>query len=192
MINFRIEHLEETSSTNSLVLERARHGEPEGLVIVAGHQTSGRGKPGRKWESPRGKNLLFSVLLRPPMKPAGAPLLTQVACRTVAKVLEAKYDIPSTFKRPNDVMVNGKKICGILTEAISSGNRLEAVVIGIGLDVNAETEEIPPEAVSMKVLRGITYVLPDVLNGILAELNRNLKDLYKKRKSWGNACLPLT
>ena len=138
MIRFQVEKLTEVTSTNTLLLERARQGASEGLVILSDHQTAGRGKPGRQWLSPRGKNLLCSILLRPPLSPAQAPMLTQVACRAVAKVLKEKYDIVSEFKRPNDVMVGSQKICGILTEALSSSAKLEAVVVGIGLKVNAE------------------------------------------------------
>jgi len=180
VIQFRIEHLRETASTNSLVLARARQGEPEGLVITVDYQTAGRGKPGRSWESPAGKNLLFSVLLRPVIKPAEAPLLTQVACRSVANVLKEKYDIHSVFKKPNDVITEGKKICGILTEAISMGSQIEAVVIGIGLDVNASIDELPPGAVSMSALTQKTYALEEVLDSILDELKNQLRVFLKE------------
>ena len=143
MLKFTIEKIEEVASTNTLTLDRARQGGSEGLVIVAAHQTAGRGKPGRQWLSPAAKNLLCSILLRPPLSPAQAPMLTQIACRAVAKVLKEKYAIASEFKRPNDVLVGSRKICGTLTEAISSPSKLEAVVIGIGLNVNAEGSELP-------------------------------------------------
>lgn len=183
MIQFTIEHLDEVSSTNTLLRERANQGAPEGLVIAASHQTAGRGKPGRTWESPKGKNLLFSVLLRPPLKPAEAPMLTQVACRTIAKILTEKYDIQSSFKRPNDVLVNGKKICGILTEAVTKASRLEAVVLGIGLNVNAGPEELPPEATSMAIATGRSYELDEILDSILLRLNSDLEVLYRKNNA---------
>lgn len=179
MIRFRIEHLEETTSTNSLLLDRARQGEPEGLVLVANSQTAGRGKPGRQWLSPPGKNLLCSILLRPPLSPAQAPMLTQVACRAVAKVLKEKYDIASEFKRPNDVMVGSHKICGTLVEAFSSQSRLEAVVIGIGLNVNAEASELPPKGISMKMLKNTDYSIDDILGHLLCELGDKCSGLYK-------------
>ena len=138
MIQFKIRHISEVASTNTVALEEARQGTPESLVIITDHQTAGRGKPGCQWVSPKDKNLLCSILLRPPFKPSQAPMLTQIACRAVAKVLKEKYDIASEFKRPNDVMVESRKICGILVEALSSASKLEAVIIGIGLNVNAE------------------------------------------------------
>ncbi|HOW87649.1 MAG TPA: biotin--[acetyl-CoA-carboxylase] ligase [Candidatus Omnitrophota bacterium] len=179
MIAFQIENLGKVTSTNTLLLDRARQGAPEGLVLTARCQTLGRGKPGRTWVSPEDKNLLCSILLRPPLSPAQAPMLTQVACRAVAKVLKEKYDIASEFKRPNDVMAGGHKICGILVEALSSPSELEAVVIGIGLNVNAKASEIPPEGISMMALKERLYKIPEVLDGILEELGQKINELYE-------------
>ena len=179
MIRFQIEKLGEVSSTNTLLLERAKQGAPEGLVLTARSQTAGRGKPGRQWISPVGKNLLFSILLRPPLSPAQAPMLTQIACRAVAKVLKEKYDITSEFKRPNDVMVGSKKICGTLVEAITSQSKLEAVVIGIGLNVNAAVSDLPPDGVSMGATKGLDYSIDEVLSYLLDELSIKVHELYK-------------
>ncbi|MFA5159607.1 MAG: biotin--[acetyl-CoA-carboxylase] ligase [Candidatus Omnitrophota bacterium] len=179
MLQFTIRHISEVSSTNTVALEAAKQGVREGLVITADHQTAGRGKPGRQWLSPSGKNLLCSILLRPPLSPAQAPMLTQVACRAVAKVLKEKYDIVSEFKRPNDVMVGPRKICGILVEAFSTLSKLEAAVIGIGLNVNTETMELSHEGVSMRVLKDKEYPLGEVLGHILEELDCKCSELYK-------------
>ncbi len=179
MIHFQIRRIPEVSSTNTVALEAAKQGAHEGLVITSDHQTAGRGKPGRMWESPKGKNLLCSILLRPPLSPARAPMLTQIACRVVAKVLKEKYDIASEFKRPNDVMVGLKKICGTLTEALSTSSKLEAVVIGIGLNVNAESSELPPEGISMRVLTKTEYSIEGVLGNILDELGKKCIELYR-------------
>lgn len=179
MIPFKIKHIPEVSSTNTVALEEVRRGTSEGLVITADYQSSGRGKPGRPWVSPWGKNLLCSILLRPPLKPAQAPLLTQVACRAVAKVLKEKYDIASAFKRPNDVTVGSKKICGTLVEAVTTTSKLEAVVIGIGLNINSQADEIPPEGTSMKLIGNREYPLSDVLGFILDELGQKLDELYR-------------
>ena len=179
MIQFQIEKLGEVTSTNTLLLERARQGSPEGLVLLAQCQTAGRGKPGREWVSPAGKNLLCSILLRPPLSTAQAPMLTQIACRAVAKVLKEKYDIASQFKRPNDVMVGAKKLCGTLVEAMSSPSKLQAVVIGIGLNINAEASELPSEGISMKALKGLEYPVDEVLAHILDELSVKTHELYE-------------
>lgn len=179
MIHFQIRHIPEVTSTNTFVLEEARQGAEEGLVVHTDFQTNGRGKPGSKWVSPRGKNLLFSALLRPPLRPDQAPFLTQIACRAVAKTLKEKYAIESVFKRPNDLMIGPKKICGTLVEAISSQNKLEAAVVGIGLNVNANTPELPEGAVSMTMVTGQTYSREDILEDILEELNDRIEELYK-------------
>ena len=179
MLQFRIEKLGEVSSTNTLALDRARQGDPEGLVLVAEHQTSGRGKPGRIWESPKGKNLLCSILLRPPLSPAQAPMLTQIACRAIAKVLKEKYDMASEFKSPNDVMVGSRKICGTLVEAISTSSKLDAVVVGFGLNINAEASELPSSGVSMKTLKGIEYSTDEVMAHILDEIRPKVHELYE-------------
>jgi BirA family biotin operon repressor/biotin-[acetyl-CoA-carboxylase] ligase len=179
VIHFQIEKLNEVASTNTVLLERARQGAPEGLVIVAAHQTAGRGKPGRQWLSPAAKNLLCSILLRPTLSPAHGPMLTQIACRAVAKVLKEKYAIASEFKRPNDVMAGTRKICGTLVEAISSHSKLEAAVIGIGLNINATDSELPPEGVSMKTLKGQDFSVDEVLTHILDEFLKKIHELYK-------------
>jgi len=106
-------------------------------------------------------------------------MLTQIACRAVARVLHEKYTIASEFKRPNDVMSGTKKLCGTLVEALSSPSKLEAVVIGIGLNVNADLTELPPEGISMKALTGRTYSLDEILKHILDTLRSKLGEFYR-------------
>lgn len=180
VFNFQIQKFEELESTNTLAQKMAADGAPEGLVIVTDFQTGGRGKPGREWVSPRGKNLLFSLLIRPKIAVSKAPLITQIACRSVQKVLE-KNGIASTLKKPNDVMIDGKKICGVLTESSATQTELQSVVIGIGLNVNAEAEELIPEAVSMKMASGKTFDLTALLDQLLETLKKDLDDLYAAR-----------
>jgi BirA family biotin operon repressor/biotin-[acetyl-CoA-carboxylase] ligase len=97
----------------------------------------------------------------------------------VAKTLKEKYNIDSEFKRPNDLMVGTRKICGTLIEALSTTSKVEAAVIGIGLNVNAGAEEIPKEGISMKMLSGKTYSLEDMLEYILEELSTKVEEFYK-------------
>ncbi len=176
---FKIKHIKETVSTNTLAIQEAKKGAAEGLVIWADHQTGGRGQFERKWISPPGKNLLFSILLRPPITPAKAPIITQLVCQSVLKILRDLYEIESSIKRPNDVLVNGKKICGILTEASTGTNKeLEHVIVGIGLNVNALQEELIPEATSVTILKGKTYSRERLLKSLLNQLKKDLKPLY--------------
>lgn len=178
-MKFKIRRYDRVSSTNSVLLKEAAEGAPEGLVIVTDYQTRGRGKPGRKWVSPPRKNLLFSLLLRPPITPSRAPLITQIACRSVARVLKKDYHIASTLKRPNDVMVKGKKICGVLVEASSHSNgQLESVVIGVGLNVNSRKKELVENATSMKEITQKNYGKAKLLESLLGALAEDLEPLY--------------
>lgn len=179
MIQFKIRHIHEVTSTNTVALDEAKQGAEEGLVISTDYQTEGRGKPGNSWVSPKAKNLLFSILLRPPLSPSQAPLLTQLSCRAVAKILKEKYDIESEFKKPNDVVIGSQKICGTLVEAVSSSNKLEAVVIGIGLNVNATQKDLPPEGISMTMITGRIYNKVKLLANILDEMALKLQELYR-------------
>lgn len=178
-MKLRIRYFKTLASTNTLALQYAANGAPEGLVLVADYQSRGRGKPGRRWVSPAGKNLLFSLLIRPSIPPSRAPILTQIACRAVAKTLRRNYDIASAFKRPNDVMVRGKKICGVLVEASSRANgRLESAVIGIGLNVNARAEQLVSNAISMRDVTGKNYHRNKILRKLLDQLQKDLRALY--------------
>ncbi len=130
-----IHWLDEVGSTNTSVRDRARQGAPEGLVVVADHQTAGRGRLDRRWESPPGANLLASVLLRPACGGgdvhlcAGAVALAGAdACRQVAGV-------EPVLKWPNDLLLDGAKLAGVLSEAEFAGPSLTAVVVGIGINV---------------------------------------------------------
>jgi BirA family biotin operon repressor/biotin-[acetyl-CoA-carboxylase] ligase len=130
-----IHRLEEVDSTNTYVRDRARHGDPAGLVAVADHQTAGRGRLDRRWESPPGANLLASVLLRPDIDGrdvhlcAGAVALAGAdACREVAGV-------EPVLKWPNDLLLEGAKLAGVLAEAEFAGSSVTAVIVGIGINV---------------------------------------------------------
>lgn len=147
--------------------------------MVADYQTEGRGKPGRSWVSPRGKDLLVSVLLKPPIPSHRAPMLTQVFCRSVAATLKKKYGVLATFKRPNDVLVNHKKICGILAEVSSSGFKtLDHVVVGIGLNVNSKESELVPGATSLLEIMKKSVDREALLKALLRQIREDLKEIY--------------
>lgn len=177
-MNFHVLYFDELDSTNNLALAYAREGRPEGTVIVADYQSRGRGKPGRSWISARGKDLLFSLLLRPKIPISEAPLLRYLACRTVAYVLKESYQIEAQIKRPNDLLVNGKKICGVLVESSTRNEELEAVVIGIGLNVNSEPPEIPSQATSLKLCLGRDLNRRRLLRNILDRLALELQGAW--------------
>lgn len=141
-MRYAIRHFKTVSSTNDLAMNLGAQGEPEGIVVTADYQTHGRGRFRRKWVSPRGKNLLFSILLRPEVKATKAPLLTHLAAHSVKEVLEEKVSKREiTLKRPNDVLIDGKKVAGILVEGRTERGIVHYAAVGIGLNVNAPMKD---------------------------------------------------
>jgi BirA family biotin operon repressor/biotin-[acetyl-CoA-carboxylase] ligase len=133
--------LPEVDSTNLRLAEMAGRGAPEGTALVADCQTRGRGRLGRTWQSPPGRNLYVSFLLRPDLPPERAPQITLVAGVAVAELLSRYCPRVTTLKWPNDVQIGGKKVCGILTEMRTRGGRVDSVVVGIGVNLNMEKAE---------------------------------------------------
>ena len=134
----------ELGSTNEWAKELAAYGAAEGTVAVAETQTCGRGRLGREWGSPKG-GLWFSVVLRPEFKPAEAVRLVFVADLAVAEVLRELYGLKAETKWPNDVLVNGRKVCGILTEMNTTGKKVNYVIVGVGVNANFDVKKTFPE-----------------------------------------------
>lgn len=128
-------------STNHYASKLAHQGKPEGTVVIADCQTGGRGRFNRVWQSPPGRNLYTSIILRPSVEPSIAPQLTLTAGVAVVDVLSQYCEKPVTLKWPNDVQVGGKKICGILTEMRTSGASVDYVIVGIGINLNMRKNE---------------------------------------------------
>jgi len=154
----------ETGSTNDLVAERARAGDAEGLVIGTDHQTAGRGRRGREWRETPGEGLLFSVLLRPPVAPVAAGLLPLVVAVGVADGLAAAGAREVAIAWPNDVLLSGRKVGGILCELALHGDRVAHAVAGIGLNVHGA----PPPAPGGRWVPGaVAEAVPEVVRGEL-------------------------
>ena len=153
-MRFRILHYDILDSTNNLAIAFAREGAEEGTVVCAEYQTHGRGRFNRRWVSPRGKNLLFSIILRPKLTSSEAPILTQWAAQSVAEVLKRHFKLQAKLKRPNDVLVGSKKIAGILTESSAYHHRLEYVVVGFGINVNVKGGKLFKTATSVYLETG--------------------------------------
>lgn len=161
----------EVDSTNEWAKELARLGAEEGTVVVAETQTSGRGRLGREWFSPRG-GLWFSIILRPQLRVAEALRLVFVAGLAVAKTLHETYGLYVETKWPNDVLVNGKKICGILMETNTIGAVISFVVVGIGINANIVVKKDFPtqmrkSATSLENELGHKAVLEELLRKVL-------------------------
>jgi BirA family transcriptional regulator, biotin operon repressor / biotin---[acetyl-CoA-carboxylase] ligase len=143
---------------------------PEGALVVADHQTAGRGRHGRSWEAPPGTALLFSILLKPPGE-RDVPQLSLVAGVAVADALEGTLGLSVQIKWPNDVMLRRRKVAGCLAEA-----RDEAVVLGIGLNVNQTSEQLPPNAGSLRSLTGREWDREAILRRLLEDLENRYSE----------------
>lgn len=137
--------LEETTSTNDSVLERASESKPEGLVVFAERQTAGRGQRNNSWESVPSKGLWFSILLRPKIDIGDSPILLRWATRAIAETISKQFVLPASVKLPNDVIVAGKKIAGVLVEMRAQSNALHIAIVGIGINVNHRPEDFSEE-----------------------------------------------
>ena len=135
-IGQKIIHYFRTESTNDVGLDLVSRGATHGTVIVAEEQTAGRGRLGRAWYSEKSSGIYASILLRPPLSPAAAPVLTLMAGLAAHEAVAEIAGLDVDIRWPNDLLVGGKKVCGILTEMSAEIDRLHAVVIGIGINVN--------------------------------------------------------
>jgi len=134
----RIFHFFRTDSTNRVALELGHAGEPEGAVVLAEEQTAGRGRGGRAWHSERATGIYVTLLLRPKLAPVQAPLLTMMAGLSAHSAVQALTGLEVDLKWPNDLLVRGRKLGGILTEMHAEPGQIRFVIVGIGLNVNQE------------------------------------------------------
>ena len=134
---------EETTSTNDVIERLARDNVQEGVVVFAESQTKGRGRLGRRWISPSRKGLWFSLLLRPKLRPQETTQLTVAAATALRRAIEAQTGLKAEIKWPNDILINGKKVAGILTELSAELDRVKHIILGIGVDVNLGARSSP-------------------------------------------------
>lgn len=156
---------ETTGSTNTDAKRLMEEGAPEGVLVVAGEQTQGRGRRGRSWQSPSDTNIYKTLGLRPDIQPDLAPMMTLVEAMAVAEAVEQVCGLKTQIKWPNDVLINGKKICGILTEMSTETGYIQYVVIGTGINVNVREfpEELRKTATSLCIEKGETVLRAPVV-----------------------------
>jgi len=160
--------VDSTTSTNVDVLEAAAAGAVEGLVVVAEEQVAGRGRLARVWESPPRAGLLVSVLLRPVLPAPALPLLPLLAGLALADAVEAVADVRVRLKWPNDLLVDGRKLGGILVERAAGG----AVVVGFGINVSTRRDELPVDTATSLALEGAGTDREPLLKECLRSLQR--------------------
>jgi BirA family biotin operon repressor/biotin-[acetyl-CoA-carboxylase] ligase len=174
-IGREIHVFEQTTSTNDVIEKLARDGAEEGAVVFAEAQTSGRGRLGRKWMSPARKGLWFSVLLRPDLRPQAATQLTVASAAALRRAIEGQTGLSPEIKWPNDILISGRKVAGILTELSGELDRIKYLLVGIGVDVNLNPGDFPSDlksqATSLKIELGKPVVRAELAAAILRELD---------------------
>lgn len=147
---------EEVDSTNNVVRTLAEQGAPEGTLAVAANQTAGKGRRGRSWVAPAGSSIMMSILLRPDFSPERASMLTLVMAMAVARGIREMTGLEAGIKWPNDIVADGRKLCGILTEMSTEIEYIRYVVIGIGINVSMKEfpEELSQKATSLELCLG--------------------------------------
>jgi BirA family biotin operon repressor/biotin-[acetyl-CoA-carboxylase] ligase len=182
-----IQVFEQTTSTNDVIEKLARDGVKEGVVVFAESQTKGRGRLGRKWISPAHKGLWFSILLRPDLRPQETTQLTVASAIALRRAIVSETNLQTEIKWPNDILIGGKKVAGILTELNAELDKVRYVILGIGVDVNLDAGEFPAElkkiATSLKIEIGEIISRAELATAILRELDLDYARICAKKFS---------
>lgn len=195
-----------TTSTNDVAKELARQGTEEGTVVVTEEQTKGRGRLGRAWQCPPRAGLCFSVVMYPRVNPMEVSQFTMLAAVAVVRAFRRSLGIDARVKWPNDVYIDGLKVCGILAEMTAEADRVKFLVLGIGVNVNQTREELVPlgnGATSLRIEAGRPVSRTEVLRDILEELDSlytlwqaagfaPLKGLWKDVTLWSGCPVVVT
>lgn len=184
-IGIKIHHLTEVTSTNDVAKKLGGEGEPEGTVVIAEVQTKGRGRLGRKWISPRG-GMWFSVILRPKLHVKDTTKLTLMSAVVVAQTIKENLGLSAEIKWPNDVLVRGRKVCGILTETTTSDNgNVNFAVVGIGINANVDltvfSDSLRATAMSLKAELGRDIDIESFFCALLEKFE-HYYDMFKEGK----------
>lgn len=184
-----IRYFQEVDSTNVCAARRAREGAPEGEVVIAETQSQGKGRLGRHWFSPPYMNLYMSVILRPTLPPADAPQLTLASAVALAETVEPFLRLPPEIKWPNDILVAGKKLAGVLTESSCEGGRVLFAIVGIGVNLNLPREAMPEaireRATSLMIATGRCVDR----SAFVGQLIHNLDRCYGELRDSGFSCV---
>ncbi len=171
----RIVYFDETDSTNNQAKVFGEKGDVHGTLFVADKQTAGKGRRGRGWDSPPGESIYMTLLLRPEISPERAPMLTLVMGLSVAEAIREAAGIEAKIKWPNDIVVDKKKVCGILTEMTTEMMYVNYVVIGVGINVNQQgfPDEIAKMATSLYKKTGKVYRRSELIAAVLERFEKN-------------------
>jgi BirA family biotin operon repressor/biotin-[acetyl-CoA-carboxylase] ligase len=193
LIGKKIQFETETVSTNLSAFRMAEEGAEEGTTLIADFQSGGKGRLGRSWASPQGVNLYCSVILRPDIKPVAAPQLTFLSAVAVARAIECLTDLKPRIKWPNDVLIGGKKVAGLLNEMSAETDKVNFVILGIGVNINMRTDQFPDDlrhpATSIFMETGKTVSRSAFARALLEELDALYREFIEEgyapvRKAW--------
>jgi BirA family transcriptional regulator, biotin operon repressor / biotin---[acetyl-CoA-carboxylase] ligase len=183
----KVQYLPETSSTNALAMDAGSRGAPEGTIFIADQQTQGRGRGGHSWRSEPHSSLLFSFIVRPEILAADALWLSLMAGLALNGALRDSSGLRPDLRWPNDLLLNGKKFCGILTELSTDGAAVRHAVIGIGLNVNQSSfpDDLSSIATSLRIESGRQCSRTELLAALLKSLNTEYNSLIADLVSAG-------
>lgn len=189
VIGARREYLDRVDSTNRYLRDLAARGAPHGLAVIAREQTAGRGRFGRSFQSARDRGLYLSVLLRPDLPAAQAPLLTPWTAVAVCRAVEAITPLHPQIKWMNDILLDGRKLCGILAEAdITPTGKLNWVILGIGINISQQPEDFPPELSATAASLAMHLPTPPdcqvLIDALLTQLDRMWRAFPQQQEAW--------
>lgn len=197
LVGRRLDCLKQTTSTNADAFRIAEEGAPEGTVVIADAQNGGKGRRGRVWSSPAGVNLYCSVVLRPSIMPHEAPQLTFLSAVAVARAIERTTDLVPEIKWPNDVLIGGKKVAGLLNEMSAETDGINFIVLGIGVNLNMTADQFPDDlrypATSLLLESGSRVCRTHFAAVMLSELDKLYADFASSgfgpvREEWQMRC----
>lgn len=170
-----LHHLEATDSTNKDAMRYMEEGEPHGTLVTADTQSAGRGRRGRVWDSPEGRAIYMTIGMKPEFEPDKAPMLTLVMALSVAEAIGEQTGLEAQIKWPNDIVINCKKVCGILTEMNLESDYIRSVVTGVGINVNQQKmpEEIAETATSLFLEKGGMISRAAIIESVLRHFEHN-------------------
>jgi len=172
-IGKKIHYFDYLASTMDLAMQLGMRGSAAGTLVLAESQTKGRGRLGRSWSSPKYKGLYLSLLLRPGILPAASPILTLLSAVSICEAIKKVTALEPQIKWPNDVLIHNKKVAGILTEMNAEADKVNFVVIGIGLNVNNDKKSLVAQATSLKEQAGAALDRLILLQELLRRIENN-------------------
>lgn len=187
-----IVYYDETDSTNKQARMLAREGAAHGTLVIADRQSAGRGRRGRSWISPAGEGVFMSLIVRPDAPPSEVAKLSLTLALAVSRAIERETGLDARIKWPNDIVIGGRKVCGLLLEMDATAQKVESIVAGVGINVHqtAFDEEIENTASSLDLLLGKRVSRSAIVRAFLTEFERamtladeEMMDAYRERSA---------